>query len=515
MSTPAPVAKPPMQGGKLALATVAIGLANFMVVLDMTVANVSVPTIAGSIGVSPTQGTWIITSYAVAEAIIVPLCGWLVARFGTVKTFVSAMLGFIMMSAACGLSRSLEMLVFFRILQGLCGGPIMPLSQALLFASYPREKFAVGQGVWAMTTILGPVMGPILGGYISDEHSWPWIFFINVPFGLLTVMAVWRLYKDRETPTRHIPIDRIGLALMVMAIGSMQIVLDKGRELDWFGSPVIIALTVISVVCFTFFIAWELTDKNPIVDLHLFQNREFTIATLTLSLVFAVYFASVVVIPQWLQRYMGYPALTAGLVLASNGVLAMLLAPMIARQVGRIDPRLMVSASMVIFMITFSVRAHFTSSVTFWQILTPQFFQGLAMGLFFLPLSIVALGHLQQNQVASASGLMAFVRSTAAAFAASISTTLWDNQIGRHHAQLVENVTAGNPAVASQLHRLDAIGFSSQQTLAALDQTVLGQAVQLATNDVFAWMVPIFAAAALLIWFTRPPEKGAGPAAAH
>src|SRR3954464_5279111 len=205
MSTPAPAALPPMQGGKLALATVAIGLSNFMVVLDMTVANVSVPTIAGSIGVSPTQGTWIITSYAVAEAIIVPLCGWLVIRFGTVKTFVAAMMGFIMMSVACGLSRSLEMLVLFRILQGLCGGPIMPLSQALLFASYPREKFAVGQGVWAMTTILGPVMGPILGGYISDEHSWPWIFFINVPFGLLTVVAIWRMFKDRETPTRHVP----------------------------------------------------------------------------------------------------------------------------------------------------------------------------------------------------------------------------------------------------------------------------------------------------------------------
>src|SRR5687767_928239 len=229
----------PLTGPALYIAAILIGLGNFLVVLDTTIANVSIPTIAGNLGVSSAQGTWVITSYAVAEAITVPLTGWLAGRFGVVRVFVTCLMGFGFCSMLCGIAPSFSMLVLFRVMQGLCGGPMMPMSQTLLMSIFPKDKAAQALGIWSMTIVVAPICGPLLGGYISDNLHWSWIFLINVPVAAGISLLALRMFKSRETPTRRVPVDYVGLILLVVFVGSLQIMLDKGKELDWFGSPVI------------------------------------------------------------------------------------------------------------------------------------------------------------------------------------------------------------------------------------------------------------------------------------
>ena len=288
-----PVAYPPLKGTALLLGTLSLSLATFMNVLDSSIANVSIPAIAGDLGVSPGQGTWVITSFGVANAISVPLTGWLTQRFGAVRLFTMSVLLFVLTSWLCGFASSLEMLVFFRVLQGLVAGPMIPLSQTLLLASYPRALAGTALALWGVTTLVAPVVGPLLGGWITDNISWPWIFYINVPVGLLAGLLTWGIYHQRETPIRKLPIDTVGLTLLVLWVGALQLMLDKGKELDWFASGEIITMAVIAVVAFAVFLVWELTEKHPVVDLKLFKGRNFTFGALALSVAYALFFGNV------------------------------------------------------------------------------------------------------------------------------------------------------------------------------------------------------------------------------
>jgi DHA2 family multidrug resistance protein len=295
-----------------------------MVVLDGAIANVAIPTIAGNLGVSPNQGTWVITSFAVANAVSMPLTGWMAQRFGQVRLFVGALLLFVLASLLCGLAPSIELLVFFRIIQGAAAGPMVPMSQALLLSIVPRAQAGMAMAMWGLVIMVAPVMGPVVGGWLSDTFSWPWIFLINVPFGLVAAGYTWKLYRDRETPTQRRPIDGIGLALLVLWVGALQIMLDKGRELDWFDSSFIVMLATLSVVGFAFFIIWERYEKNPIVDLSLFRERSFATSTVVLSLGHGALLGNTVLIPLWLQTQLGYSATDAGLVMAPVGLLSIL-----------------------------------------------------------------------------------------------------------------------------------------------------------------------------------------------
>lgn len=322
---------PPLEGATRIIGSIALSTAVFMNVLDTSIANVSIPTISGDLGVSTSQGTWVITSFAVANAITVPLTGWLTQRFGQVRLFLTSTLLFVLASWLCGFSPTLEALIGFRVLQGAVAGPMIPLSQALMLASFPKHKAGMALAVWSMTTLVAPVAGPLLGGWISDNYTWPWIFYINVPVGLLAAWISWRVYRDRESQTRKLPIDKVGLLLLVVWVGALQIMLDKGKELDWFASPVIIALAATAFVAFVFFLIWELTDAHPVVDLRLFKERNFTVGALTLAVAYGVFFGNVVLLPLWLQSNMGYTATYAGMVTAPVGLLAILLTPSWAR----------------------------------------------------------------------------------------------------------------------------------------------------------------------------------------
>jgi DHA2 family multidrug resistance protein len=264
-----------LTGGRLLLAAFVIALSNFMVVLDTTIANVSVTHISGDLAISTSQGTWVITSYAVAEAICVPLTGWLAGRFGSVRIFVACLIGFTVFSLLCGLSNSLEMLVFCRIGQGLFGGPLMPISQALLMRIFPPEKHAQAMGLWAMTTVVGPILGPILGGWISDNLTWHWIFFINLPVGIICALAAIRVLAPAETPTTQLKIDGMGLGLLILWIAALQLMLDLGHDRDWFNNGMIVVLGLIAAIGFVVFLIWEYTDKHPVVDIRIFRHRGF------------------------------------------------------------------------------------------------------------------------------------------------------------------------------------------------------------------------------------------------
>ena len=503
----------PMSGPALWIAGLLLALANFMAVLDITIANVSVPNIAGGLAVSPSQGAWVITSYAVAEAITVPLTGWLAQRFGAVKVFVAAMCGFCLFSALCGLAPSLGVLVVFRILQGLSGGPMMPLSQTLLRRIFPENLQPTAMGLWGMTTVVGPIIGPLLGGYLVDHAGWPWVFYVNVPVAVVTAALAWRFLKDRETPTQKVPVDIIGLGLLITFVGAMQIMLDRGRELDWFQSPFIVALLVIALVGFASFIIWELTEAHPIVDLRVFRHRGFTAATVIMSLTYAAFFSSVVLVPLWLQTNMGYTAGWAGRAMAFQGVLAVVMSPIVARLMGRFDLRALVCFGVSIMAGVGLWRSTFDTSMDFMQVSLPNLVQGMAMPFFFIPTTALALTAVLPRETASGAGLMNFMRTTAGAFGTSISLTAWQNA-----EDVQRNDMAGslhNPQGA--IDALSHAGLSAGQALGQVDNMVEGQAVMGATNHIFLVVAIIFVLGAMAVWIAPKPAPlvGGPPSGGH
>jgi MFS transporter, DHA2 family, multidrug resistance protein len=515
---PAPAAErrapAPLEGSERLLASLAVGLATFMNVLDTSIANVSIPAIAGDLGVSPNQGTWVITSFAVANAISVPLTGWLTERFGQVRLFLATTALFVLASLLCGLAISMPMLVFFRVIQGAVAGPMIPLSQTLLLSTYPREKAGVALATFSLTILVAPVVGPVLGGWITDNFAWPWIFFINVPVGAVALGMTYVIYRDRETPTVQKPIDVAGLVLLVIWVGGLQLMLDNGKDLDWFASPLIVGLAIAAALAFALFLVWELTDEHPVVDLSLFRNRNFSTGTMAISLAYGAYFGSIVLLPLWLQQYMGYTATDAGLVLAPVGLLAIVLTPIVGRTAGNVDPRLYATTSLIIFAVVAWMRSRFNTEVDIWTLVVPTILQGAAVSCFFIPLVNLALGGLRQDQIAAGSGLNNFLRITAGAFATSTATTLWEGRATLHHAQLVEHLTAGSPATSATLDTLGRLGIEGQSAHAYLDRLVNQQAFTLSALDLFYASAILLMMIIPFLWIARPPRAGAGAAAA-
>ena len=504
MKAPAYIAPVPLQGSARLWGTIALSAATFMNVLDASIANVSLPAIAGDLGVSPNQGTWVITSFGVANAIALPLTGWLSQRFGQVRLFMASVILFVITSWLCGLAPNMATLITMRALQGFVAGPMMPLAQTLLLSSYPPALAGMAMALWAMTTLVAPVMGPLLGGWITDHTHWGWIFFINIPVGITAAFITWTIYHKRETPTHKRPIDSVGLALLVVAVSSLQIMLDKGKELDWFAAPEVVALTVVSAIGFAFFIAWELTDEHPVVDLRLLKVRNFWTGTVALSVAYSLFMGNLVLLPLWLQQYMGYTSTQAGMLMAPVGILAIVFSPFVGKNVQRFDTRVLASFAFVVFALVLWMRSHFNTQADFATMVVPTFIQGIAMAFFFIPLTTLILGGLPPEKIPSASGLSSFARIVGGSFGTSIAISVWQDRAAMHHAELAELVNRGSYATMNALGNFGAGGMGGEQALANINRLVDQQSFTLAANDVFYGSSLIFILLIPLVWLARP-----------
>ena len=380
---------PPLTGATLALGSLSVGLAGFMTVLDSSIANVAIPTISGNLGVSVDEGTWVITVFAAANAIAIPLTGWLTQRLGQVRLFVGSILLFVFASWLCGIAPTLPILLACACAAGRRGRTAD--SNVPGIAAQFVAKGEILAGALALLDDRGDRTDrrAALGGWVTDSYSWSWIFYINIPVGLFAAAMVWLLYRKRDTPARKLPVDVVGLVLLIVWVASLQVMLDKGKDLDWFSSSTIVILTIVAAVGLAVFIVWELTEKNPIVDLTLFKQRNFLGGTVSIAVAYGIFFGTLVLLPQWMQEYLGYRAVDAGLATAPLGIFAVIGAPIMGKILPRSDARIIGTFAFIGFAIVYYMRTYFYTDLSEGYIILPTLLQGIPMALFFAPLTVI------------------------------------------------------------------------------------------------------------------------------
>jgi MFS transporter, DHA2 family, multidrug resistance protein len=493
----------PLSGVALVLTSIALALGTFMQVLDATIANVALPTISGNLGVSSANGIWVITSFACANGVTVPLTGWLMMRLGVVRTFIASITAFTIASLLCGMAWSLPSLIVFRLLQGAVSGPTIPGSQALLLSIYPEHKRGTALSIWSMTALVAPVLGPVLGGYICENYHWGWIFLINVPVGLFTATVTWKIMGRRETTTKRQPIDLVGLALLIFWVFCLQTMLDFGKDRDWFHSGLIVFLGLSASIAMAAWVIWELTDSHPIVDLSLFKRRNFTLGVIALCLGYSSLFGGNLLMPLWLQSDMGYTATWAGAVSAPAGLVAIFITPLIGRYLTRIDARISASIAFAIYGVSYLLRTRYPPDASFEVLIVPILLQGFGMSMFFVPLLTIVLDGIPAARVPSASGISNFLRITAGSFAASVTTTFWDRREAFHQSRLVEASSPFSPVWQSTISSLTARGMTVSQAEETITQIVIRQAYMISTIDLF-WVAGCICILVIgVLWLTK------------
>jgi DHA2 family multidrug resistance protein len=489
-----------LQGTPLVIATVAVALASFMNILDTTIAIVALPTISGNLGATASQGSWVITSYSVCLAVVLPLSGWITRRFGEVHTFCVAVLLFSATSWLCAMAGSFNQLLLFRGLQGFSGGLLLPLSQSLLLRMYPPEKHGLALGIWGITSAVAPVMGPVIGGLITDSFGWPWIFLINIPIGIFSAYVCWKTLRRFESETHREPVDFFGLFLLMVGVICFQLVLDRGHELDWLASTQIRVMLAISVLFFFLFLAWERGAAHPVVDLSLFAHRNFVIGSMLISVIYICFLLATVLYPIWLQTTMGYTATWAGIVMAPFGILPIILMPLIGQRLRQWDARPTITFGIFIFVVAFYLHAQTSTDSTASYIASVRLMMGAAMPFAWMPLMLLALTGIPADKMASATGIFNFIRMLAASLGTAAGVTLWDQRTIQHRSQLAESISADSPQYQQTMELLAQRLPDPQSALAALDQAVTIQARTLALNDIFYLSAAVILPLAFVAW---------------
>ncbi|RLA09559.1 MAG: MFS transporter [Gammaproteobacteria bacterium] len=499
----------PLTRNQLVVMTIGLGLGTFLVSLDFAISNVSIPNISGVMAASPSQGTWAITSFAAANAVALPLTGWLAKRFGEVHLFVGSAILFTLASLFCGMSTNLPTLIGWRIVQGLVSGPMLPLSQAILLHHFPARMKGMAMAVVSMTVTIAPLTGPIVGGLITDNWSWPWIFYINIPLGIVCAAMVWFSLRGHETDRTALPIDRVGLALLVVGVVFLQVLVDKGRELDWLNSAVIVAMLVVVVIVVTYLVIWELGDEHPVIDIRLFADRNFFIGTMATSLTWAGLFASLVMFPLWLQTRMGYTATWAGITTASFGVFIMIFTPFVGRFLAQMNLKYLLTVSFFLLWLGLTASGSITTQASAWDMAWPRMIMGAGLGLFFVPLLTIALSNIPQHRMASATGMFYFTRTLAGSIGASLGITLWERREIFHHARLAETITAAD-VINNGANGAGIIAQQGQVGYGLAEFAIWQQSSLLGMNDVLYLTSLLVPPLLIMIWFARPPFVAGG-----
>lgn len=476
------------------LIATSVMLATFMEVLDTSVANVALPHIAGNLSATPEESTWVLTSYLISNAIILPATNWLGYVFGR-KRFLIVCIGiFTLSSALCGAATSLGMLLVARVLQGAGGGALQPIAQAVLLESFPAEKRGSAMAVYGMGIVVAPIIGPTLGGWITDNYSWRWIFYINIPVGLLAMLMAKTFIEDPPYIRNARPgrIDFIGFGLMAVGFATLQLVLDKGQEDDWFSSAFIVRSLLVAIVALIAFVIWELRTKDPIVNLRVLANRNFATGTALIATVGIALYGTTALLPLFLQTLLGYPALQSGLAVSPRGIGAIVSMVLVGRLIGKIDGRYLIVLGFGILAASTYLLGNIDLEITVRNIAWPQVFSGFALGFVFVPLTVIATGTLSNEQIGNATGIYNLMRNVGGSFGIAMVTTMLARGAQAHQAAMVSHFTPYDPVFRERLNEMIAnlsahgnVVTATQQAYGAMYQTLVRQATLLAYIDNF------------------------------
>jgi DHA2 family multidrug resistance protein len=512
------------------LIAIVVTMATFMEVLDTSIANVSLPHIAGNLSVSQDESTWVLTSYLVSNAIVLPVSGWLSSRFGRKRFYMTCVAMFTVSSFLCGMAPSLGWLIVFRVMQGIGGGGLGPSEQAILADTFPPAKRGMAMAVYGMADVLAPAIGPTLGGYITDNFDWRWVFFINVPVGLLSLYLSNRIVtdpphlKEAKAAAAKASVDWMGLGLIATGLGALEVVLDKGQEEDWFASSFITGFSLVALVCIVSFVFWELNHDNPIVDLRMFQRRSFAVATVLMLTLGLALFGSTVLLPTYMQVLMGYTAEQSGMALSPGGLLIIMMLPLVGRLVGKSDTRMMVtfgffmlSTSLIYMARTIDLQMDFRTAVEL------RCLQSVGMAFLFVPIQTISYSGVPPQKFNQVSGIMNLARNMGGDLGITFVTAFIARRSQAHQALLQTHTTPYDPqyqaelaGFAAAMQRAGASSYeAAQRATAAVYRQLVQQATQLAYLDTL-WVIGLLAACMIpIVWLSPRPAARGAPAGAH
>jgi len=502
---------------------IAVMTATFMEVLDTTVVNVSLPHIAGSLSATVDESTWVLTSYLVANAIVLPLTGWLGNFFGRKRLLMSSVAGFTVASFLCGLAPSLPILILLRVIQGFTGGALQPVSQAVLLEAFPPEQRGRAMGFWGLGIVVAPILGPVLGGWLTDSYSWRWVFYINIPVGLVSLFLIQLYVFDPPYITRRSGrIDYWGIGMLAVGIGALQVLLDKGQEEDWFSSHFITTLAVLSLVALAAFIVRELRTEQPVVDVRVLKVRTYSVGVVLMTVVGFVLYGSLVLLPLLLQTLLGYPSLQAGIALAPRGMGSFLAMPLVGMILGRVDARKLLALGLAVGALTLFWFGSLNLSLGYWDIFWPQFIQGVSLGLLFVPLTTITMDAIPREGMGNATSIFNLMRNIGGSMGIAGATTLLTRHQQAHTSVLSSHIDPYSPQAQSLLEGLRAafmargadLATATDRARAALFGMIQHQAMMLSFTDIFRLLALLFLAMLPLIFLMRSPRAGNGGAAA-
>jgi len=487
--------------------TLTVMVASILQALDNTIANVALPRMQGSLSATQDQMTWVLTSYIVAAAIMTPLTGWIADRFGRKPLFLASIIGFTFASALCGMAQSLDQIVLFRVLQGLCGAALIPMSQAVLFDVYPPAQHGRAMAIWGVGVVLGPMLGPMLGGWLTDDYSWRWVFYINVPFGILAVLGVMAYFPD--TSHQRKSFDFFGFALLSIAVGTLQLLLDRGPLKDWFNSGEIKLETAITALAFYLFVAHTLTAQRPFIRLALYKDRNFLTGNILIFVVGIVLFATLALLPPLLQGLMGYSVFQAGVTMVPRGAGTLLAMLFIGRLVGRIDVRLIIGVGLVLTAFSLWQMTHLSMQLSMASIIWPGAIQGLGIGIVYVPMAALTFATLAPALRNEGTALFNLIRNVGSSIGISTVQGLMVHNTQVVHASLAQHIT---PLTLAN-HSLGV--YAGTQAIAALNRAVTAQATMIAYLDDFQLMLILTLLALPLLLLVRTPRASAAAEVKH